>query len=286
MRNVLGIDLGGTKIAAGIVNENGEILEHKIINTRAKDGKDAVLNNIVSLIEKLSNEKTVGVGITSPGFVNTDTGFISFAGNISGWSGINLKEEILKLKYIKNLVVENDANMALLAEVWEGSAKGFDSSVMLTLGTGLGGGLYIKNTGIILGSNFKAGELGHTILYPNGRECNCGQKGCAERYIAGTALATNYNEITGKDLCSKEVIELIDRDLNAAKALDKMISDLAIFITTISNFIDPELVVLGGGFTDSKDIWWEKLIDYYRKYSNSKDKPILKLLNLKILLDL
>src|SRR5699024_3031305 len=124
--------------------------------------------------------------------------------------------------------------------------------IMITLGTGLGGGIWDKERGIWHGNNYQGAELGHSILYPKGRQCNCGQKGCAEQYISGTGIENTYREITGKDLTGEEIFEN-STDSASKKTIDRFTQDLATFLVTIKNIFDPHGLIIGGGVINSKD---------------------------------
>lgn len=272
MAKVIGIDLGGTKINGGIINEEGEILKKITIDTKAKNGKQEVLDGIAHVIKELiKNEKIEGIGIGTPGFIDTEKGQVLYhGGNIYDWVGVNLKKEIARYFPDVPVFVENDANVAAICEGWVGAGKGLDSFIMLTLGTGLGGGIWDKKTGIWHGSNYQGAELGHSILYPNGRQCNCGQKGCAEQYISGTGIENTYREITGKVLTGEEIFEN-STDVDSKRTINRFTKDLATFLVTIKNIFDPHGLIIGGGVINSRDKWWDKMIEKYRISCNSPE---------------
>lgn len=276
MKYALGIDLGGTSIKGGLVNENGEIIEQKSIKTT--ENNEETLKSISKLISDLKDmEKIEGVGIGSPGSIDSVEGkVLTIGGNVSNWTGVEIKKEIQKDHPELEIKVENDANCAGLCEMWIGSGKGHDSAIAITLGTGLGGFLYWKNH-IIRGDKYRASELGHTILYPNGRLCACGQNGCTERYVGGTGLEDTYKEITGKDITGEEIIENINTDENAKKTVEKFEDDLATTLVTFKNFFDPSIIIIGGGVINSADIWWDDMLKKYEEKINAIDEmPIVK----------
>lgn len=269
MKKVIGIDIGGTKINASLVDEEGNIIDKKEVPTEADKGRDAVLNNIKDVIYALDYKEAEAIGIGTPGFIDSENGIVTFAGNIKGWTGLNLKEAVESFVDLP-VFVENDANIALVAEKWIGAAKDYDNIVMITLGTGLGGAVYSDGQ-MLRGSNFQGAELGHLILYPGGRHCTCGQNGCAEAYCAGSALGREYEEITGKKLSGKEVFALVDTDDTAKEVLAHYESNLGHYLTSLRNIFDPQVIVVGGGVIASKDIFWDGMIEKFKEYCNKPE---------------
>ncbi len=263
MKKVIGIDLGGTKISGGLLDENGNILQSAKVDTQAEKGRDTVIKNIVSLIKKLPYDQAQAIGIGTPGFIDSENGIVTFAGNIKGWSGTNLKKEIEKYFDIP-VFIENDANIALVCEEWIGAGKDYDDLIMITLGTGLGGAVYSQGK-LLRGSNFQGAELGHMLLYPGGNSCTCGQDGCAEAYCAGSAIANEYNRITGENKTSEEVLSSVDTDENAKKVLEDYKLNLAYFLTSLRNIFDPQAIIIGGGLINAKDLWWDGMVDNFKK---------------------
>ena len=182
MSKVIGIDIGGTKINACLVDDKGNIIERKKLDTQASLGRDVVLKNIEKAVKALSYEQASAIGIGTPGFIDSENGIVTFAGNIKGWTGLNLKREVEKITGLK-VYVENDANIALVAEKWIGACRDYENVVMITLGTGLGGAIYTKEGGILKGAHFQGAELGHMMLFPGGNYCTCeiGRASCRER---------------------------------------------------------------------------------------------------------
>ncbi|AST56517.1 ROK family protein [Thermoanaerobacterium thermosaccharolyticum] len=259
MKKVIGIDIGGTKILGGVIGSNGDLIKFKETSTDANLGRDHILKKLFSLLDDLFDADIKGIGIGSAGRINFNTGEVIYAtDNLPGWTGINLKE-IISQKYRTKTIVENDVNAAIIGENWVGSAKNYKNVLMITLGTGVGGAI-ILNGKLIRGSHFSAAEIGHTILYPDGKKCNCGQNGCAEQYISGTAIYKRYNELAGSNLANsaKDVFDLfIKNDKISKLVLDEFIKSLSLLIFNIRNFIDPEMIILGGGVTNSKGLWWK-----------------------------
>lgn len=269
MKKVIGIDIGGTSIGGSIVNEKGEILRTQELKTSKSGSSFEVINGIKDIIDSLYiKEEISGIGIGSPGFIDTNNGkILSVGGNIKGWAGTNLKDEINNY-YNLPIKIENDANVATLCEAWLGAGKDMNSFIMLTIGTGLGGGIFIKGQGIWRGEHFQAAELGHSILYPDGIHCICGQKGCSERYISGSAIENQFLEETGYKLTGKEIFALYETEFNAKKVVDNFARDLGLFLVSLKNLFDPEGIVIGGGVINAKFYWWDNMISSYNKDVN------------------
>lgn len=274
MEKVIGIDLGGTSIVGGIVNEKGKILYKVKKETGKGVGSKEVLRRISIVIQELLSvdDGIVGIGIGSAGFIDIIQGkVLSVGGNIEEWSGTEIKGELAKVFPESKIIVENDANVAAVCEGWIGAGRDFSSFVMLTLGTGLGGSIYTKNNGIWRGHNYQGAELGHTILYPHGKQCYCGQKGCVEEYISGTAIENSYYDITGSKKDGREIFNLYFTDNKAKIVIDKFSDDLGIFIGSLKNIIDPEGIVIGGGVINSKEYWWDQMIKNYKNHVNNPE---------------
>lgn len=270
MKYFIGIDLGGTAISGGIVSDTGEILKRYKIKT--SKSKSEVLDGIVETINALMDDEyeISGIGIGSPGNIDVEMGRVTnIGGNIVDWANTDIAGHMREHFPNMDVMVENDANCAALCEKWIGAGKDLDSFILLTLGTGLGGGIYLKGSNLIHGHNFLGGEVGHTIFVPDGRQCMCGQRGCTEKYISGTAIELNYLELTGERITGEEVVARLDSDQNARAALDAFAYDFGIFLTTIKNLLDPEGVIIGGGVIHSADHWWDAMLKSYEDHINN-----------------
>lgn len=275
MTKTIGLDIGGTKIQGAVIDENGEILKTYRLETCAREGKDKVLENISKIIDFLKTDEIQAIGVGTPGFIDSENGIVTFAGNIDGWTGLNLKKEIEKISNLP-VFIENDANIALVCEKWLGAGKGFKDIVMITIGTGLGGAVYNEKMGLLSGSHFQGAELGHLILHPNGEYCTCGQSGCAESYCSGTALVRHYEELTRNRLSGAEIFKISEKDENAKKVIDRFTSDLAWFLTSLRNVFDPELIIIGGGVINSKDYWWDEVLKNFKNYCHLSEEIEIK----------
>lgn len=260
MGKVIGIDIGGTKINGGIIDEAGNIIRRTSKETTKSGNAIDVLETLSSVIDELISDEVLGIGIGAPGFIDSNEGkVLTVGGNIQGWAETDIKGYLSK-KYNVKIQVENDANVAALCESWLGSGEGMDSFVMLTIGTGLGGGIFLKESGILRGAHYQAGELGHSILHPRGHKCSCGQKGCVEMYVSGTAIESHYFKMRGLSLSGKEILDSYNNDEIAKVVIDNFTFDLSTFIISLKNIFDPEGIIIGGGVIDSKEVWWDNFI--------------------------
>jgi glucokinase len=281
MRFALAIDLGGTKVAAAIVGEDGTIVACATRPTEAQKGGDWVLNRIKeAALEALETSKLhpaqlVGVGMGTPGVVDSEKGImLSEAVNIPEWKGRNLKAELERVLGIP-VFVENDANAAGLGEFVFGAGKGAKSLVFVAVGTGIGGAVII-NGELVHGASFAAGELGHISIDPNGLKCGCGNYGCIELYASGPAIAQRAREfvLAGVDtklasMCSPEELTAEhvakaaqEGDFLAQSVLAESGRLLGVALAGIVNLLNPDCIVIGGGVAQAGDwllepIRWE-----------------------------
>lgn len=274
----VGVDLGGTYIKAGIVNKKGEIIKKEIRPTKSEEGKEKVIENILDMIIDLGGEKANVVGVCVPGVVDEDKGICKYSGNLN-WKNVNLKKELEK-KLNKEIKIKNDVRAALLAEKKYGIGKICSNWVLLTLGTGIGGGI-IFNDLIISGNQNKGAEFGHMVLKINGEQCTCGRKGCFEAYASSSGLIRitkrlieQYPDSITAKLCKNNggkadgtlaFVGYRENDKCAKIILEEYISYLVEGILNVCNIIRPELVVLGGGLSNNDDILIPILNDKIRK---------------------
>lgn len=264
----IGIDLGGTNIAAGIVDENGTIRYKRSVPTGAGRPGDAIIEDIAANCRALCAEngidftKIASVGIAVPGGVDEESGEILFTPNIP-FTGINIAKVLSEKLDGKRVGVCNDANAATIAEVLAGAAKGASNAVMITLGTGVGGGIVIDKK-IYSGSNGLAGELGHFVIQMGGEKCGCGRRGCFEAYASGTALIRMTKEelntcfMTGEATLMAESGRVSARtafdafkegDAAAARVIERYTDALASGIISLINIFQPDVFIIGGGIS-------------------------------------
>lgn len=257
--NTIGIDIGGTKMALGIVDNKGNILNKIEYKTeRNKSFQDAV-SKIIEGLKKLEVKKIGRIGIGVAGQIDSDKGIIVHSPNISTWKNVpvvsTLNSKLLrefKKKINFKIKIANDANCFFLAEAKYGAGKDLNHVLGLTLGTGLGGGIII-NGKIYEGQGY-ATEIGHLIIEKEGRKCSCGMNGCLECYVSGRAIEENYNK---KNKTKLEAIEIEEKALKEGKKskpyliYKKAAEYLGIGIANMINILDPDVVVVGGGLGKS-----------------------------------
>lgn len=269
----IGIDLGGTNIAVGIVDESFKIVKKGSTPTLVNRDPELIIADMGKLCLELLAETGIGLeevvcaGIAAPGSVNPRTGIIEYANNLP-FLRFPIADALRKYLPVREVYLENDANAAALGEAVGGAAKGKRLSVMITLGTGVGGGVIIDGK-IYSGFNYAGAELGHTVIEYNGRQCSCGRKGCFEAYASATALVNMTKE---KLAACKDTLmwEMCGNDINKADAriafaamkkgdragkevVDMYISYLACGITNMINIFQPEVLLIGGGVCNEKD---------------------------------
>lgn len=246
---VIGLDIGGTAVKYGLLDENGVILELGEFPTEAEKGVENLFKNICKVIDKYLSDDILGIAVSGTGQIDGTIGKV-IGGNpiIPGWIGTNLVEK-LEDRYKIPAVLENDVNCAALGEKWLGAGKNSKNFVCLTIGTGIGGGI-ILNGDIFRGDTYVAGEFGHIQIVKSGEECLCGKKGCYERYASATALVKMVKEKTGKTLNGKEIFELEKSgDKEIKEIVDRWIDYFTDGLSTIAYIFNPPLVVIGGGVT-------------------------------------
>ena len=269
-----GVDIGGTTIKMGFFGTDGKFLDKWEITTRTENNGEKVLPDIARSIKKKlkDNELTLddleGVGIGVPGPVLSG-GIVDQCVNL-GWGVIDVRKELSSLLDGVFVAVGNDANVAALGEQWNGGGKGFDNVVMVTLGTGVGGGIII-NGRILAGSHGAAGEIGHMKVRDNETAvCGCGKKGCLEQYgsatgvvrLAHIALEANRNldPLTAKDVFdyAKTGDEF---SLSVIETVGKMLGEAIAHITCV---VDPDVIVIGGGVSRAGQILLDAVEKYYK----------------------
>lgn len=268
----IGIDLGGTNIAAGLVGEDFEILVKDSLPTQATRPAEQIVDDIALLCRRVCDEAGVltsdvgAVGIASPGVANHDTGVVEYANNLP-FRHFPIAQLLRERFPVERVSVENDANAAAWGEAVAGAARGTDNSVMITLGTGVGGGIIIDHK-VYSGSNFAGAELGHIVIQQGGRQCSCGRRGCWEAYSSATAMIRMTQEkleecaAAGRDTLMSELVAQRGRvtgrtacdamrmgDAAALEVYNEYIKYLACGLTNIVNIFQPQVISLGGGIS-------------------------------------
>jgi glucokinase len=274
----VGVDLGGTNIKIGIVSDKGKLVKSISIKTEAECGPKNVIANIIKGVETIlakNKLKIQGIGIGCPGVVSIKKGIVENAPNLPGWKNVKLGP-IIKEKFGYKVHLENDANAAAIGELMFGAGKKFDSFVMVTLGTGVGGGI-VFNKKIFRGEFGAAGEIGHISIDVNGPKCNCGSTGCIEAY-AGNSYLKEQIRSELKDYPDSKVWKLIENDLSkvspriiqaasekkdayAKFVIERMGKQLGAALASLSNLLDISTFIIGGGVAG----FGKPLLDSVRK---------------------
>lgn len=287
-----GIDVGGTTVKMGLFTTEGELLDKWEIPTRKEDGGAYILNDVAASVEaklaekNIAKEDVAGAGIGVPG-PTLDTGYVSICVNL-GWKDKNPANELSELLSIP-VKAGNDANVAALGEMWKGGGEGYLDVVLLTLGTGVGGGIIIDGHAVV-GAHGSGGEIGHITVRDDETEaCGCGRKGCLEQYASATGLvrlAKRYFEkntknsiLTGKEITAKEVFDAAKAgDAAALEITEEFGAYLGQALVNLAATVDPAVFVIGGGVSKAGDILLETVRKYFYDhafYGNQKTKITL-----------
>ncbi len=280
---VIGVDVGGTNLRAALINESGKIMSRKSRPSEAKKGIDFVTENLINLINETKKEKKIyGIGIGIPGIIDSSTGVLTQAPNISKVKNYPFKEILLnKLGPDIPVILENDANCAAVGEWWIGAGKDVNSLIMLTLGTGLGGGIILRGK-LWSGVNGMGGEIGHMTIDPDGPKCNCGNFGCVESFASAEAIRRMVKEGLRnsklKTMLRNEIKRTSIHDIpeivgTAAKKGDKFALSvwesfgkaLGIAMANLTNLLNVEMIIIGGGLSNSWDLFIDAVINEARK---------------------
>jgi glucokinase len=258
----IGVDLGGTNLRAAAIEASGAVLEKIEGRTNFSEGRDAVMSDIVAamtaLRERHGTTELAGIGIGVPGFIQFKEGIVRNANNLPFLDNFAMRDELeWQLKSV--VILENDANAAALGEKWMGAGRESEDLILLTLGTGIGGGI-ISGGHVLRGYLGMAGELGHITVVPNGNPCGCGSQGCVEKYSSATAVSAMARLLQlGSDLTAKDVFEIAQgSDQRAAKAREifrVMGESLGLLLATLINAFNFPLYLLSGGMLPAWDFF-------------------------------
>ena len=276
----VGIDIGGMSVKAGVVDKDGNIIKKGRVVTDVAGGAQKIVDDVAGLVKDLvdpDDRDFVGIGIGCPGAINSSTGTVDRAYNLK-WENVSLAE-MLARHINKPIRVSNDANVAALGETAFGVGRMYSDTVMLTLGTGVGGGIVIDNK-LYEGNEGKGGELGHMVLVVDGERCSCGRRGCMEAYCSASALirdtkkamqadnssamwktSPRLDDVDGKTAfeCSKK------GDKAAIAVVDNYIKFLGEGMLNFANIFRPQAIILGGGVCAQGDYLIDKLKDYCKE---------------------
>ena len=290
-----GIDLGGTTAKVGLFTTAGELLEKWEVPTDTSNAGEHILENLAAAVQGkmqekgLTAEQVEGVGVGVPGPVLESRIVPIICANLGGWGKHNVSEELGALLGGIKVLVGNDANVAALGEIWMGCAKGCRSAVMVTLGTGVGGGV-IVNGKVIDGAHGAGGEIGHiTVNRHETATCGCGKHGCLEQYSSATGVVRCMKKLLdenpdtactlrGVDFEAKDVFDAArNGDALAAREVDEMTDTLGMALASIAATTDPEMFMIGGGVARAGDVLFNPLREHFKTYAfrSCRETPIV-----------
>jgi glucokinase len=268
----IGVDLGGTNLRAAAVNADGEVLERVSVPANYNAGPLQVVNEIVGAIrtvrDRVDQRNLRGVGIGVPGFIDIDAGVVMGSANLPGFNDFPVRDEIQKHLGIP-IILENDANAAALGEKWIGAGQDVKDLILLTLGTGIGGGV-ITDGKILHGSHGMAGEFGHMTVFPDGNPCGCGNNGCLEKHASATAIAAMGRMMHfGQEINTAEDVYLLALAGNerARWVFESMGRALGIALASLINAFNFPLYLLSGGPLPAWDFFAPSMMAEVRKRS-------------------
>ena len=290
-----GIDLGGTTAKIGLFTTSGALLEKWEVPTDTSNAGEHILENLAAAIlgkmkeQSIDPEQVEGVGIGVPGPVQDASVVPIVCANLGGWGEQNVSARLSGLLDGLKVLVGNDANVAALGEIWMGAAKGCSSAVMVTLGTGVGGGVIVNNH-VIDGTHGAGGEIGHlTVNRHETAVCGCGKKGCLEQYSSATGVVRCMKKLLdenpdtpctlrGTDFAAKDIFDAARAgDALAAREVDEMTDTLGMALASIASTTDPEMFMVGGGVARAGDVLFNPLREHFKTYAfrSCRETPIV-----------
>lgn len=290
--NYLGIDIGGTSVKIGLVNENGEVLKSNNYSVSFDNYSTPIFETVKKSIKVFLQDNNIlenslsGIGVSATGQVNSNYGVIvGVGGNIKNWCGTEIKKELEEIYKVKTTVI-NDANSMVIGEKWVGKARGYNNVIGITIGTGVGGGIIVDSK-ILLGHIGIAGELGHFSIDLNGKKCTCGNIGCYEQYASMTALIKEvikeYDVISNslpkkEDINGKYIFEELDKgNIKIKEIVDKWIENIGKGIVSLTHIFNPEIILIGGAVSKQEELFINPLRKYVLSHVMQKFGETLKL---------
>ena len=267
----IGVDLGGTNLRAAAVDRYGRMLEKVTSNTQYSAGREVLIGDIVTAIravrDKVGQEGLAGVGIGIPGYIRIETGVLVASANLPGLEGFPVRDAIQDHLGI-TIILENDANAAALGEKWMGAGRDVKDLVLITLGTGIGGGI-ISEGRILHGYLGMAGELGHMTVIPEGNPCGCGNCGCLEKHASATAIVSMANLLQlGVHASAEDVYRLaLGGNERAQRCFESMGRALGIALANLINIFNFPLYLLSGGVLAAWDLFAPSMLSEVRRRS-------------------
>jgi len=267
----IGLDLGGTNLRAAAIDRAGQVLDRRATATNPAAGREAMLGHMVNAIAELRDscgtDGLAGIGIGVPGFILLKEGIIRNSNNLACLEGFPIRAEIER-RLGARVILENDANAAALGEKWMGAGREVDDLVLLTLGTGIGGGI-ISGGRVLRGYLGMAGELGHITVVPDGNPCGCGNRGCLEKHASATAIAAMAGMLhLGEGLSAREVYDLAKSGNEKASRIFLAVGQaLGVALATLVNTFNFPLYLLSGGVLAAWDLFAPPMLEEVRRRS-------------------
>jgi glucokinase len=282
-RFIIGIDLGGTNLKVALIDFKYRIKNKETLDTKRFVKKESLILAIIDSINKvirgnnLKRTDILGVGLGLPGPIDSERGIVHFFPNIPGWKEVNLKY-ILERKLGLPVFLDNDANLMALAEYRLGAARGSKNAVCLTLGTGVGGGIIIGGE-LFRGSTFSAGEIGHIPINEEGPRCNCAGIACLEAYIGNKRILKEAQKIFRRNISLEELSRLAkSQDKRAIGIWLRVGRHLGAALAGVINFINPDVIVIGGGVAGAGRALFNKVREVIKKRAMSVQARHVKVL--------
>ena len=267
----IGLDLGGTNLRAAAIDRSGKLLEKVAASTDLSKGRDAVLDDIVGVIQEVKRKTgagtLAGIGVGVPGFILMKEGVIANSNNLACLENFPIRDEIQK-RLGTPFILENDANAAALGEKWMGAGRAVDDLVLLTLGTGIGGGVIIGGKPLH-GYLGMAGELGHLTVMPEGNPCGCGNHGCLEKHASATAITAMARLLNlGDNLSARQVAEMAAAGSEKARTVYRSMGwALGVALAMLVNTFNFPLYLLSGGVLGAWDLFAPAMFEQARRRS-------------------
>ena len=267
----IGVDLGGTNLRAAAIDRSGKILDRRSTDTNPEAGREAMLGHMVNAVTELrrvcGTSSLAGIGIGVPGFIRLKEGIITNSNNLVPLENFPIRDAV-EQRLGTRVILENDANAAALGEKWIGAGRDVDDLVLMTLGTGIGGGI-ISGGRVVHGYLGMAGELGHVTVVPNGNLCGCGNQGCLEKHASATAITAMAQMLhLGDNLSSREIYDLAEKGNDKARGIFLIMGQmLGIALATLVNTFNFPLYLLSGGVLAAWDLFAPPMIEELRRRS-------------------
>lgn len=273
MKYAIGIDIGGTNVAVAVVDETGTIIEQSMLPTEISIPPKEMISKIIKEAHACANRggipsaNILGVGIGAPGPLDSGAGLITCPPNLPTWVDVPI-QKIMEQSFSLPVMLENDANVAAVAEKWLGAAQGHDNFIYMTISTGIGSGVFTDGR-LVKGLKGNAGDIGHMVInYLHKEPCICGNFGCLESIASGTAIARDGSKLVGEEMTTKEIFERYSQgDEVIVPYIDQIFLTLGAAAVSLINAFDPEKIVIGGGVSKVGTPLFQAIQDHVSKFA-------------------